>query len=84
MYLSERKRKKARYNEATHKRHDQLLQDCLRKFFIYTDHTRQRRQALFIHQQVYVSFQEIIIELFNDEFRIILFSSSIMIVMLWL
>ena len=56
IYLTERKRKKMRYNEATHRRHGQLLQDCLRQFLIYTDHTRQRRQALFIHQQVYVKF----------------------------
>ena len=56
IYVSERKRKKTRYNEATYRRHDELLRDSLRQFLIYTDHTRQRRQALFIHQQVYVRF----------------------------
>lgn len=56
IYVSERKRKKTRYNEATHRRHDELLRNTLRQFLIYTDHTRQRRKALFIHQQVYVGF----------------------------
>ena len=55
IYLSERKRKKARYNEATHRRHADLFRQSLRQFLVYTDHTRQRRQALFLHQQVYVS-----------------------------
>ncbi len=54
IYISERKRKKARYNEATHRRHDELIRNSLRQFLVYTDHTKQRRQALFIHQQVYV------------------------------
>ena len=54
IYVSERKRKKARYNEATHRRHDELIRSSLRQFLVYTDHTKQRRQALFIHQQVYV------------------------------
>lgn len=54
IYLSERKRKKLRYNQATQQRHDELVRDCLRQFLVYTDHTKQRRQALFIHQQVYV------------------------------
>jgi hypothetical protein len=49
--MSERK---ARYNQATHHRHDELIRNSLRQFLIYTDHTKQRRQALFIHQQVYV------------------------------
>jgi hypothetical protein len=52
--MSERKRKKARYNQATHHRHDELIRNSLRQFLVYTDHTKQRRQALFIHQQVYV------------------------------
>ncbi|CAF1565961.1 unnamed protein product [Adineta steineri] len=47
-------RKKARYNQATHQRHDELIRHSLRQFLIYTDHTRLRRQALFIHQQVYL------------------------------
>jgi len=54
IYITERKRKKARYNEATHHRHDELIRNSLRQFLIYTDHTKQRRQALFIHQQVYL------------------------------
>lgn len=54
--MSERKRKKLRFNQATHQRHDELLRNCLRQFLIYTDHTKQRRQNLFIHQQVYVRF----------------------------
>ncbi len=54
IYISERKRKKSRYNQATNHRHDELLRNSLRQFLIYTDHTKQRRQALFIHQQVYV------------------------------
>ncbi|CAF1271767.1 unnamed protein product [Adineta steineri] len=54
IYISERKRKKARYNQATHHRHDELIRHSLRQFLIYTDHTRLRRQALFIHQQVYL------------------------------
>jgi hypothetical protein len=36
-------------------RHDELLRESLRQFLIFTDHTKQRRQALFIHQQVHVS-----------------------------
>jgi hypothetical protein len=56
IYISGRKRKQARYNEATHHRHDELIRNSLRQFLIYTDHTKQRRQALFIHQQVYVCF----------------------------
>ena len=52
--MSERKRKKARYSQATHQRHDDLLRQSLRQFLVYTDHTKQRRQALFLHQQVYV------------------------------
>ncbi len=56
IYITERKRKKARYNEATHRRHDQLIRNSLRQFLTFTDHTKQRRQALFIHQQVYVCF----------------------------
>ncbi len=56
IYIGERKRKKARYNQATNHRHDELLRNSLRQFLIYTDHTKQRRQALFIHQQVYVCF----------------------------
>ncbi|CAF2916973.1 unnamed protein product, partial [Rotaria sp. Silwood2] len=54
IYISHRKRKKLRYNEATHQRHDELIRNSLRQFLIYTDHTKQRRQALFIHQQVYL------------------------------
>ncbi|CAF1412419.1 unnamed protein product, partial [Rotaria sordida] len=54
IYISSRKRKKLRYHEATHQRHDELIRNSLRQFLIYTDHTRQRRQALFIHQQVYL------------------------------
>ncbi|CAF3748806.1 unnamed protein product [Rotaria sp. Silwood1] len=54
IYISNRKRKKRRYNEATHQRHDELIRNSLRQFLIYTDHTKQRRQALFIHQQVYL------------------------------
>ncbi|CAF0906385.1 unnamed protein product [Adineta ricciae] len=54
IYFTERKRKKARYNEATHRRHDELVRNSLRQFLVYTDHTKLRRQALFIHQQVYL------------------------------
>ncbi|UJR15741.1 hypothetical protein I4U23_002676 [Adineta vaga] len=54
IYTSERKRKKARYNEATHHRHNELVRNSLRQFLVYTDHTKLRRQALFIHQQVYL------------------------------
>ncbi|CAF0892338.1 unnamed protein product [Didymodactylos carnosus] len=54
LYVNERKRKKARYAEATQIRHDALIRDSLRKFLAYTDHARQRRQASFIHKQVFL------------------------------
>ncbi|CAF1570562.1 unnamed protein product, partial [Adineta steineri] len=40
-YISERKRKKARYNQASHHRHDKLIRHNLRRLLIYTDFTIQ-------------------------------------------
>ncbi|CAF0723917.1 unnamed protein product [Didymodactylos carnosus] len=54
LYVNERKRKKDRYVQATRIRYEELIRDSLRKFLIYTDHTRQRRQANFIHKQVFL------------------------------